>query len=160
MKRIISICMTLLALLLMAGCSKTYKDIKVTSFDIINIVPQGLTKVYAIVDVGIDNPVVGFEIFDASATVKMDDVPALTLNCDQLVVQGNAIKVYRIPLDGKLESGFNPLQLLTLMQDADFGRFKVDLCARVNLRGGVGKVVEYKDMPLEKLIVLGKNVEQ
>lgn len=152
MKRASTILLSFILLLLVSGCAKTYKDIKVTSFDLVSVTPQGLTRVDALIDVGIDNPIVGFEVFDANGLVKLDGEPCLSITADQLVVQGKTAKTYRIPLNGVIADGFNPFQLLTLFKNLDMSRVTVDLSARVNLRGGVGKVFEFKDMPLDKML--------
>lgn len=151
MKRLLPALMMMCCLFL-GSCSKTYKDIKVTSFDIVSITPKGLDAVDAVIDVGIDNPIMGFELFNAVASVKMKGVECIQLFSDQLVLEGHSEKVYRIPLHGKLSSSFNPLELLTIVKDMDFSQFTMDAKARVNLRGGIGKDIDIKDIKLEKFL--------
>ena len=141
-----------LFMLLLGGCAKTYKDIKVTSFDIISISPKGLDAVDAVVDVGLDNPIVGFEVFNAVASIKLSGEECMSILADQLVVEGHSEKVYRIPLHGSLSPSFNPLELLKLVKDMDLSKFTMDAKARVGLRGGLGKDIDIKDIKLEKLL--------
>ena len=141
-----------LCMLLLGGCAKTYKDIKVTSFDIISISPTGLDAVDAVVDVGLDNPIVGFEVFNAVASIKLSGEECMSIVADQLVVEGHSEKVYRIPLHGSLSPSFNPLELLKLVKDMDLSKFTMDAKARVGLRGGLGKDIDIKDIKLEKLL--------
>lgn len=152
MKRAVKAMCAVLAVFMLSGCAKSYKDIKVTGFSLVSISPRGLSGVDALVDVGIDNPSVGFEVFDLKCLVKMDGEPFVTLTSDQLVILGKTSKTYSIPLKGYLADGFNPFQLLGLLKDMDISRFKADVSARVNLRGGVGKEIKFKDLPLEGLI--------
>lgn len=152
MRRIARFLICLAAFFMLCGCAKTYKDIKVTSFDLVSVSPRGLTKVDVMIDLGLDNPIVGFEVFDACGVVKLDGEPALTVTSDQLVVAGHASKVYRIPLQGEIASGFNPLGLLSLAKEMDLSRFTADISAKVSLRGGVGKKIDMKDVPLGELL--------
>lgn len=152
MERIARFFICLCAALMLCACAKTYKDIKVTSFDLVSVNPRGLTKVDALIELGLDNPIVGFEVFDACGVVKLDGEPALTVTADQLVVAGRDSRVYRIPLRGELAPGFNPLGLLSLVQEMDLSRFTADISAKVSLRGGVGKVIDLKDVPLGDLL--------
>ena len=117
MERIARFFICLCAALMLCACAKTYKDIKVTSFDLVSVNPRGLTKVDALIELGLDNPIVGFEVFDACGVVKLDGEPALTITADQLVVAGRDSRGYRIPLRGELAPGFNPLGLLSLVQE-------------------------------------------
>lgn len=152
MKRIARFLICLSAVFALCSCAKTYKDIKVTSFDLVSVSPRGLTKVDALIDLGLDNPIVGFEVFDACGVVKLDGEPALTITADQLVISGHCTKVYRIPLQGEMAPGFNPLGLLSLAKEMDLSRFTADISAKVSLRGGVGKNIDMKDVPLGKLL--------
>ena len=88
----------LAACLLLTSCGKGVKDIALTSFRLVSVSPQGLSGVTMLVEVGVDNPTVGFEITDVNAVLKLDSVPALLLTADQLMVEGHAQKLYTIPL--------------------------------------------------------------
>ncbi len=149
MKRITAI--LCLCILILSGCSKTYKDIKVTSFEVISITPKGLNQVDALVDVGIYNPIVGFEVTDVLGVLKMDGEPCVNINTDQLTISGKTEKVYRIPLHGELEPGFNPLSLLKVAQTLDFSGFTADVNGKVSLRGGIGKTIALKGLKLGEL---------
>ena len=149
MKRVIALLSV--CLLLLCGCSKTYKDIKVTSFEVISITPRGLNQVDALVDVGIYNPIVGFEVADVLGVLKMDGTPCVDITSDQLMISGKSEKIYRIPLHGELEPGFNPLSLLRVVQTMDFSAFTADISGKVSIRGGLGKNIEMKDLKLGEL---------
>ena len=139
--------------LALTGCSKTYKDIKITSFEVISITPKGLNQVDALVDVGIYNPIVGFEVTDVLGVLKMDGARCVNITADQLMVSGKSEKVYRIPLHGELEPGFNPLSLLKVAQTMDFSGFTADVNGKVSMRGGLGKNIAMKDLKLGELVI-------
>lgn len=139
--------------LLLSSCGNKVKDISVTSFNIVSIAPQGLTGITALVEIGIHNPTVGFEVTNLNAIIKMKGQEMIYLSTDQLMVEGHSEKQYDIPVKGRLADGFNPFQLLKLLSnEADIEDMTLSISARPALRGGVGKVVEINDMPLKKLI--------
>ena len=147
----------LAACLLLTSCGKGVKDIALTSFRLVSVSPHGLSGVTMLVEVGVDNPTVGFEITDVNAVLKLDSVPALLLTADQLMVEGRAQKLYTIPLKGQIAEGFNPFQLLRLISDDSvMSRLTADVSARAALRGGLGKNIDMKDIKLDSLTGIGK----
>ena len=147
----------LAACLLLTSCGKGVKDIALTSFRLVSVSPHGLSGVTMLVEVGVDNPTVGFEITDVNAVLKLDSVPALLLTADQLMVEVRAQKLYTIPLKGQIAEGFNPFQLLRLISDDSvMSRLTADVSARAALRGGLGKNIEMKDIKLDSLTGIGK----
>ncbi|MBQ9450367.1 MAG: hypothetical protein IJU34_03495 [Bacteroidales bacterium] len=144
----------LLLSLLLAGCKgEGIKDISVTSARIVSIVPEGLTGLSALVEVEIHNPTVAFEITDLHGLARYRDQDAFSAYADQLIVAGHTDKVYRVPVRGQIADGFNPFQLLRLIGNEsayDDVTFSVD--GRVSLRGGIGKNIEIKDIPLSSIL--------
>ena len=150
-KRIILLLAVLSAMSLATGCKKV-KEISVTSFEIVSVTPSGLTDLDALVKLGIHNPMVPFEVTDATGTLKIAGKPCISLSTDQLIVAGNTDKVYSIPIKGKIAEGFNPFDLLKLFNGTslDFDKLTVDVNGKVALRGGVGKKLDLKDIKLNK----------
>ncbi len=141
-----------LVLVLLSSCGGSVKDVRVTSFRVVSVAPQGLSGLTALVEAGIHNPGIGFEVTSLHGTLRMDGKDMLYLDADQLMVEGRSDRTYDIPLKGRIADGFNPFQLLSLLGDgSDLSRLTVSARARLALRGGVGKTVEIKDMPLEEL---------
>lgn len=137
----------------LAGCKEGVKDIKVTSCRIVSVVPEGLSSISAFIEVGIHNPVVGFEATDVRGVVKMKGQDALIVTADQLIVSGHCDKVYTLPLKGSIAKGFNPFQLLKLIDDeAGLDQLTLSATGKVSLRNGLGKNLEIKDLPLSKLL--------
>ena len=153
MKRVLPLLLLALALVL-SGCQgKRLQDIKVTSARIVSIVPEGLTELSALVEVGIHNPSVAFEVRDLVGTAHYEDMNILSISADQLIVEGHTDKVYQVPLKGHIEEGFNPFRLLRLLgNDASLDDVTVSFRARVALRGGIGKNIEMEDIPLSTLL--------
>ena len=153
MKRL-SILVFILLSLLLAGCKgKSVKDITVTSVRIVSIVPEGLSDLSALVEVGIHNPALPFEVTDLKGMARYQGQDALALSADQLIVAGHTDKVYSIPLKGHIAEGFNPFQLLKLVsRESDYSDVTFTVTGRVALRGGIGKNIELKDIPLSSLL--------
>ena len=140
------VCMAVLT-----GCSKTYKDIRVTSFEVISITPKGLNQVDALVDIGVYNPIIGFEVSGLDGILKMDGKPCVDVTSERIVVNGKTEQVYRIPLHGSIVEGFNPLSLLSVTKDMDFSAFTADVSAKVSMRGGLGKNIAVKDIKVGEI---------
>lgn len=138
--------------LILTGCSKSFKDIKVTSFNVLSITPRGLTELIATVEVGVDNPILAFTVKDIHGGIRMDGNPCIEITSDYVMIDGSCEKTYTIPVRAKLSEEFNPFQLLTMLQNRDLSRFTVDVNAKVLLRSGIGKTFELKDIPMDKLI--------
>jgi hypothetical protein len=153
MKRL-HILLLLIPLLLLAGCKgKGVKDITVTSVRLISITPEGFNGVSALVEVGIHNPTIGFEVTNLNGVAKFQGQEALKVHADQLMVSGHTDALYRIPLQGSIADGFNPLRLLRLLsQDANYEEVTFDVFARVAARGGLGKNIEILDIPLSGML--------
>lgn len=149
MRRIILIIATCLALL--TGCH-SFKDIKVNSFELTRVVPVGLSAIEAEVLVELDNPTVGFSVENAEGILKMNGTPCMTITADCVKIDRKSVKHYSIPLKGKLADGFNPFQLLNILGTRDLSVFSMDVKAHGKLKGGIGKDIEYKDIPLTSLI--------
>ncbi len=139
-------------LVLLSSCGGSVKDVELTSFRLVSVAPQGLSGITALIEAGIRNPGIGFEVTALHATIRMDGAEALYLDADQLMVEGHSDRTYDIPLKGSIAEGFNPFQLLRLLgSEADLSRLTVSVKARLALRGGIGKTVEINDVPLEEL---------
>ena len=142
----------LIPLLLLSGCKgKGIKDISVTSVRLISITPEGFNGVSA--QVGIHNPTIGFEVTNLTGVAKFQGQDALSVHADQLMVPGHSDALYRIPLQGSIADGFNPLRLLRLLsKDGSYEDVTFDVYARVAARGGLGKNIEILDIPLSSML--------
>jgi hypothetical protein len=144
----------LIPLLLLSGCKgKGIKDISVTSVRLISITPEGFNGVSALIEVGIHNPTIGFEVTNLTGVAKFQGQDALSVHADQLMVPGHSDALYRIPLQGSIADGFNPLRLLRLLsKDGSYEDVTFDVYARVAARGGLGKNIEILDIPLSSML--------
>ena len=143
----------LVPLLLVSCKGKGFQDIAITSVRLVSIVPEGFNDVTALVEIGVRNPSVAFTITGLDATARFQGQDALSVHADQLMVPGHSDKLYRIPLQGSIAEGFNPLRLLRLLaKDASYEDVTFDIHARVAARGGLGKNIEILDIPLSGML--------
>ena len=161
MKRVFTFLLIALALVL-SGCQgRRLRDIKITSARIVSIVPEGLSSINALVEVGVHNPSVALEIRDIAGMAHYEDMNILSVTADQLIIEGRTDRLYQIPMKGRIAEGFNPLRLLRLLgDDSSLDDITVSFKARVALRGGIGKDIEMEDIPLSTLFHLNEQYEE
>lgn len=136
-------------LLLFSSCSGSMKDFNMTSFELVSVTPKGFSEIDMLVKIGVHNPTVGFEVTDLQGTIKVKGQEAMVLDADQLMVAGRCDKVYSVPVHGALCPGYNPFQLLNFLNNSHTIKdVTVDVNVRIAMRGGVGKKLEYKDIPI------------
>lgn len=153
MKRL-SLLLLLIPVLLLSGCKgKGIKDISVTSVRLVSITPEGFNGVSALIEVGIHNPTIGFEVTNVTGVAKFQGQEALAVHADQLMVPAHSDALYRIPMQGSIADGFNPLRLLRLLgKGAGYEDITFSIFARIAARGGIGKNIEILDIPLSSML--------
>lgn len=147
---IFALCMTLLQ-----GCTsltKSFEGIKPTTFDLVSVSPRGLSALDAVIEIGVENPTIGFTVSDLNGLIKMHGDSCMVVTAEPFKVKGHSNEKYQIPLQGALAGNFNPFQLLTVMTTRNLDAFTVDVSARVTLAGGIGKNIEYKDLKVSSMI--------
>ena len=153
MKRIAKISLLLLlAAFILTGCVSKYKKIKVSSFEVESVVPSSLRSANVVVAVGINNPAPAFQVRDIEATVKQNGNVMGLVTGEPVSVDGKCERVYRIPLQAQLAEGVGLMQLLATYKSFNPEEFTIDLHARANVAGKIGKDIDYKDVPLTKFM--------
>ncbi|MBP5719897.1 MAG: hypothetical protein J6W82_02380 [Bacteroidales bacterium] len=152
MKKVAELLIVALAALCLTSCGKSFKDIKVTSCDVVSVSPKGLTSFDAELNLGVDNPASQITLSQMNATVKMDGAPCLYLTADDVTVAPRAEQTYSLLLHGLMDSNFNPFTLLSLIKQPDLSAMTIDLTFHGALKCGIGKDFEYKDIPLTNLL--------
>ena len=153
MKKLIRISLLmLLAAFMLTGCVSKYKKIKLSSFELESVVPSSLRSANVVVAVGIDNPAPSFEVRDIEAMVKQNGNVMGLVTCEPVNVDGKCNRVYRIPMQAQLAEGVGLMQLLATYKGFNPEEFTIDLHARANVAGKIGKDIDYKDVPLTKFM--------
>ncbi|MBO4476204.1 MAG: hypothetical protein J5737_05755 [Bacteroidales bacterium] len=136
----------------LCSCANSFKDIKVTSFDLVSVSPKGLSALDASVAIGVDNPTVQVTLTKMYAIVKMDGEPCLHFTADDVTLAPRSQEIYEIDVHGNIDGAFNPFQILTLFKGSSLDPLTVDVWFRGVLKNGFGKDFEYKDIPVKDLI--------
>lgn len=152
MKKVVELLIVALAAICLSSCGKSFKDIKVTSCDVVSITPKGLTSFDAELNLGVDNPASQITLSQMNATVKMDGAPCLYLTADDVTLAPKAEQTYSLLLHGIMDSNFNPFTLLTLVKNPDLSSMTVDVRFHGSLKSGLGKDFEYKDILLKDML--------
>jgi len=152
MRKVLKIALICLSAVLLSSCGvQKFKDIKVTSFDVDSFSPSGLKAFDAVVALGVDNPAMAFDVKHLKATVKKDTTDIMYLSAENLAVDAKCEKVYKVPVEGTLNRQFTLLQLAVMAKNFDPDEYTVDITADASAKG-IGKKLEYKDMPLSKFM--------
>ncbi len=151
MKRIFVRLFAVLALVLLAACAKL-QDIKITSCGIESLSPRGFRSMDAVLAVGVDNPTFGFTIQGLDGVVKYRGEEFATYFADTVTIDRKCVRVYDVPCSATLNDNVSLTRVLSLMRKGSLEGFTTDITARVKLRSGVGKVLEFKDLDLRKMM--------
>lgn len=153
MKRAVELITIVIATLFITSCSGSFKDIKVTSCDIVSITPRGLSAFDASLNLGVENPAPQVTLSEMYAIIKMDQSPCLHLTADDVTIAPRSEAVYNVLFHGNLDENFNPFTLLQLFnQQQDMSVLTADIYFRGTLKSGLGKYFEYKDIPIKDLL--------
>lgn len=151
-----NICMLLAALfaaVILQSCNtEKYKQVKCKSVDIESFLPVSPQAFEAVLALELENPAPSFRIKDLHAVLKRSGEGLLSITADPLKLKGKCTETYKVPLHGELLQEVSALQLLSLFHHFNPEDFTVDVTARANVFGSIGKDVVYKDMPIMKLM--------
>ncbi|MCR5245620.1 MAG: hypothetical protein K6C31_04815 [Bacteroidales bacterium] len=140
------------ALLQGCGLKKKFSEIKLTSVEVESFKLTGMKTFEALVDVGVDNPAPSFDVKRLNAVVRKDTSAIVRLWSENVAVDGRSVKVYRIPVSGAVEPGYTLMDLAVLARNFKPEDYKVDVTARAEIGADIGKDLEFKDIPLSKLM--------
>lgn len=153
MKRYTQIIVLMLAALLsVTGCVSKYKKISASNFVVESIVPTSMRSCTVNVAVDIDNPAPSFKVKDIEATVKRGGEVFGLVTADPVALDGKCKRTYRFPLQAQLAEGVGVIQLMAVYKSFNPDDFTLDLKARANVAGKIGKDIEYNDVPLSKFM--------
>ncbi len=139
--------------LLLCSCAGNLKDIRVTSCKVASIKPSGLAKIEARVEIGIDNPAKELHLSDIEGLASFKEEPCLNFSAEDIIIEKQTEKKYDVVITGRLNKDFDFLQLLTLIGEKPrFDDVSLDISCRATLSSGLGRKIEYKDIPLGDII--------
>lgn len=135
----------------LTGCNKL-KQIRVTSFDIEAVSPQGLRSLNVFVAVGVDNPAFQIGLSEIEGTLKYSGKIIGKLAMDPFTLQAKSAEIYHLKALVSLAEGAGLRDLAVLMDQEALNECLVDIQVRPELKSGLAKTITLKDIPLKKLL--------
>lgn len=144
----------LLALIvpMLSSCVKDFKDIKVTSFELVSLTPVGLNRLNATIELGVSNPAPEISLSRIMGTVKYDGMPCLTITTDDVTLQKKSDKIYTLVLRGAISDEFEIVKLMKILNGGGLDLLTADVFCHAALKSGLGKDIDKKDLPLKDMM--------
>ncbi len=148
----------LAAVICLSGCSgiKKLQELEITSARITGITPNGLSSIDLAVNLGLDNPGARISLSEISCDVKHFGKVLGNVAVDPFTIKAKTRETYDMKANVKLGEGITLLEAAKLLRNMSTDDVKVDLHAKVKLKGGISKKLTYNDIPLKKLIETAK----
>ena len=143
---------TLVACVILAAACNKFKEIDVTSCEVMSLTPKGFRSVDAVLGVGVYNPTVSFTLSDVTGNIRKDDLVIATFSGGPITIDKKSEKVYELPCTLMLEEGLSLFQVLTLIKTMDFEGYVIDASGVVSLSNGLKKNLQFKEIPVNSLL--------
>ena len=147
--------LALAVLLALSFSCARYKDISVTSCEVVSLSPNGLRAVDAVLSVGVHNPTVAFTLSDIAGTVREGENVIATFEGGPVSVERKSDQEYDLPCTLTLDESLSLFQVLSIIKKRDFSAFTVDVSGWVTLKNGLRKKLEFNDVPVSSLLEMG-----
>ena len=130
------------------GVSKI-KDIKLVQAGVKYIIPTSLRTFDAVLELGVDNPAMTFNVSGIDGIIRVDEVPFATFTAGEMRVEGKQIIRYELPCSIALEPGISLLDVLKLSTRRSLDGIKADVNLNVASKNGTLKApLSYKSLDL------------
>lgn len=151
MFRRISVTVLCMLVLCLSGCNR-FKQIKVNSVALESVSPNGLRGFDLGVAVGIDNPATDIGLSDIEGALKYSGKVLGRVSLDPFTLHRRSAEIYHLKAKVGLESGVRLQELLPLLKVEMLNQCTLDVSVRVTLKKNVSKVLDFKDIPVKKLL--------
>jgi hypothetical protein len=142
----------------LSGCGgiKKLEDMKVTSAAVRNIMPDGLRAVKLELAVGVDNPGTQVSLSEISCSFKHSGKVLGNVVVDPFTLHARSEEIYDLRANVSLSETTSLFDLGRLLDKAVLDEAVVDFSATVKLKSGVSRKLDYKDIPVKKLLETAK----
>ena len=144
----------LAALICLSGCAdiKRLEDLSVDSIKISSVSPKGFRGVKLVLDVEVDNPGAQVSLSEISATLEHSGKILGVVAVDPFVLDARSDEIYSLNADVDLGEEASVADLGRLLNKKALDETLVDVSAKVRIRKGIVRKVEFNDVPLKKLL--------
>lgn len=132
--------------LLLAAC-EPYKDLRITSVEIVSVNPTSIRSVDAVVKLKVYNPSYGFTLSDMSGVLRMEDRTIAELSCPMLEIKANSLEEYEVTASGKLVQGAAMSAVGALLGDPH--KLNADVSGTIRGPLGMKRAFEMKNVTLD-----------
>ena len=138
-------------MLCLSGCNKV-RQIKVTSVALESVGLRGLKGLDVGIAIGIDNPTVGVDISEIEGALKHSGKVLGRVSLDPFTLHGRSAEIYHLRALVTLEKGVGIQEILPYMSKEMLEQCTLDVSVRVTYKKSVSKVLNFKDIPVKKLL--------
>ena len=117
-----------------------------------NIVPEGFRKVVVYMAVEIDNPASQLLISDIEGNVSRFGTILGKFTVDPVMLKARTLDRYSMRMTVTLAEGMSVLSLMSLANAKALEECAVDVRAKVALKNGISKKLEYEGIPLANFV--------
>ena len=150
MKRFVKI-LLLLCVICISGCGKI-SDIKFSSCKMVSCTPTSLRSLNLKLNVEIDNPSIRLNLSQMQALVYRNGKSLGTIAVDPLTIAAHTTELYDVTAHVSLDKGTSLHQIMSIASDFKPEEFTADVHAKVKLRNGLVKTLDFKDVKLSKFV--------
>lgn len=157
--RIATLILTVLtSLMCVSGCKgiKKLEDMKVTSANIENIMPDGLKGMVLNLAIGVDNPGVQVSLSEISCSFKHSGKVLGMVDVDPFTLNAKTADTYHLKANVRLSDDTTLFDIGRFLDKSALEGAVLDFSANVTLKSGLSKKLVYNDIPLKKLLEAAK----
>ena len=137
--------------LCLSGCNKV-KQIKVTSVALESVGLRGLKGLDVGVAVGVDNPAFSVDLSEIEGALKHSGKVLGRVSLDPFTLHGRSAEIYHLRALVSLEKGVGLQEILPYMKVEMLEQCTLDVSVKVTYKKSVSKVLNFKDIPVKKLL--------
>ena len=137
--------------LCLSGCNKV-KQIKVTFVALESVGLRGLKGLDVGVAVGIDNPAFSVDLSEIEGALKHSGKVLGRVSLDPFTLHGRSAEIYHLRALVSLEKGVGLQEILPYMKVEMLEQCTLDVSVKVTYKKSVSKVLNFKDIPVKKLL--------
>lgn len=138
----------LAAMLTLAGCCNQYRDLEFRDLRMVSVSPRSAQDIGVTAAITVSNPGRSFVVDTIEVTLRAGESPVVYLRSGGLEVEGKTTREYTVPLQGSLAEGIGLFTVMGTLMDHGRDALRADVRARVRTKSGLGRTLEYNDIPL------------
>ncbi len=141
--------LTAVSVLFAAGCSHV-DDIRLTSCEVKHVKLDGSRSVEGVLEIGVDNPVRGFDVSDFSGSLKYRGREIGRFSADDIAIASKSSQKYELPCRFTLDENVSVIEVMAIAVKGSLEGVTADIDMKVK-RGLFSKTLHFKDLDIKKI---------